>query len=152
MKTEAELSLPVLNQLLEKIEMAPGKDFFENGELFYSSVPAFEELSRLRFLFGHEISFKAANDEEIKTLLKYWRAELSPQFEEQTDDLSSILVGAEDWSDLDSEKPIIQLVNHLFTRAFDLGSSDIHFEPTEKFLEVRCRVDGIMTCIEKLPI
>ena len=56
------------------------------------------------------------------------------------------------FSDMDSEAPIIRLVNHLFARALDLNASDIHFEPTEHFLEVRCRVDGIMTRIEKLPI
>jgi len=151
-RTEAALSLTVLKQLLEKIEMAPGKSFFDDGVLYYSTVPAFEDLSRLRFLFGHEISFRQAESDKVSSLLKHWRAELSPRFDEETEDLSSILVGAEDWSDLDSEKPIIQLVNHLFTRAFDLNASDIHFEPTEDDLEVRCRVDGIMAVIEKLPL
>ena len=152
MNTEAALSLPVLKQLLEKIETAPGKSFFDDGVLYYSSVPAFEDLSRLRFLFGQEISFKPADADKVNSLLKHWRAELSPQFEEPTEDLSAILVGAEDWNDLDSEKPIIQLVNHLFIRAFDLNASDIHFEPTGTHLEVRCRVDGIMAVIEELPL
>jgi general secretion pathway protein E len=151
MKTESALSLTVLHQLLEKISMAPGKSFFQDGVLYYSSVPAFEDLSRLRFLFGGEISFRQAAAENISTLLKHWRAELSPRFEEDAEDLSTILDGAEDWSDLDSEKPVIQLVNHLFTRAFDLSASDIHFEPTEDDFEVRCRVDGIMMVIERLP-
>jgi general secretion pathway protein E len=44
------------------------------------------------------------------------------------------------------------LVNHLFARSLDLNSSDIHFEPNENHLDVRCRVDGIMTRIERLPI
>jgi general secretion pathway protein E len=151
MKTESALSMTVLHQLLEKISMAPGKSFFQDGVLYYSSVPAFEDLSRLRFLFGGEISFRQAAAENISTLLKHWRAELSPRFEEDAEDLSTSLDGAEDWSDLDSEKPVIQLVNHLFTRAFDLSASDIHFEPTEDDFEVRCRVDGIMMVIERLP-
>lgn len=152
MGSESALSLSVLNQYLEKIEMAPAKSFFEDGVLFYSAVPEFEDLSRLRFLLGHGISFRQAPNDAINSLLKHWRAELSPRFEEESEDLTSILDGAEDWNDLDSEKPIIQLVNHLFTRAFDLNASDIHFEPTEDDLEVRCRVDGIMAVIERLPI
>ena len=51
-----------------------------------------------------------------------------------------------------SDAPIIRLVNHLFARALDLNASDIHFEPNEHSLNVRCRVDGIMTRIEKLPV
>jgi general secretion pathway protein E len=151
-RAEQALSLTVLKQLLEKIEMAPGKSFFDDGVLYYARVPDFEQLSKLRFLFGREISLRRSDPERVDNLLKYWRAELSPTFADEGDDLSSILVGAEDWSDLDSEKPVIQLVNHLFTRAFDLNASDIHFEPTGTQLEVRCRVDGIMTCIEKLPL
>jgi general secretion pathway protein E len=151
MSAETALSLTVLKQMLEKIETAPGKSFFDDGVLYYSTVPAFEDLSRLRFMFGEEISFRHADADKVDSLLKHWRAELSPQFEAPTEDLSSILDGAEDWNDLDSEKPIIQLVNHLFIRAFDLNASDIHFEPTGTHLEVRCRVDGIMACIEQLP-
>ena len=152
MQTEAALNLTVLKQMLEKIEMAPGKSFFDDGVLYYTNVPDFEDLARLRFLFGREISFRQSEADKVSSLLKFWRAELSPRFEEQSEDVSTLLEGAEDWTDLDSEKPIIQLVNHLFTRAFDLNASDIHFEPTEDDFEVRCRVDGIMTCIEKLPI
>ncbi|NQV69489.1 MAG: type II/IV secretion system protein [Pseudohongiella sp.] len=40
----------------------------------------------------------------------------------------------------------------MFARALDLDSSDIHFEPNENHLDIRCRVDGIMTRIERLPI
>ena len=43
-------------------------------------------------------------------------------------------------------------MNHLFARALDLDASDIHFEPNENYLDIRCRVDGIMTRIERLPI
>jgi hypothetical protein len=96
MKTEAALNLSVLKQLLEKIGMAPGKSFFDDGVLYYSSVPAFEDLSRLRFLFGREISFREAAADRVSALLKHWRAELSPRFEEDTDDVSTLLEGAED--------------------------------------------------------
>ena len=58
----------------------------------------------------------------------------------------------EELKDLASEAPIIRLVNHLFARALDLNASDIHFEPNEEHLDVRCRVDGIMHRIERLPV
>src|SRR5690606_18530576 len=70
----------------------------------------------------------------------------------EDDSFASVLGQDEEFADLDSEAPIIRLVNHLFARALDLNASDIHFEPTENHLEVRCRVDGIMTRIERLPV
>lgn len=38
--------------------------------------------------------------------------------------------------------PIISLVNNYLVQAIKLKASDIHFEPTEKFLLIRYRVDG----------
>lgn len=40
--------------------------------------------------------------------------------------------------------PVIKIVNAIFLEAVKVGASDIHFEPTEKGLHVRYRVDGIM--------
>jgi general secretion pathway protein E len=95
--------------------------------------------------------FRSGTPEEVARLIKYWRAELSPEIA-ASDEAFSSFSEVEDFSDMDSEAPIIRLVNHLFARALDLNASDIHFEPNENYLEVRCRVDGIMTRIERLPV
>ena len=80
-------------------------------------------------------------------------AELSPQLEgSEEEDFVSGFEDDEALLDMASDAPIIRLVNHLFARALDLNASDIHFEPNEHSLNVRCRVDGIMTRIEKLPV
>ncbi|MDD5217011.1 MAG: GspE/PulE family protein [Candidatus Omnitrophica bacterium] len=42
------------------------------------------------------------------------------------------------------QAPVIKLVNHVIMRAIQEKCSDIHFEPDEKVLRVRCRQDGIM--------
>lgn len=42
------------------------------------------------------------------------------------------------------EAPVIQLVNRLLRRAVQNGASDLHFEPHEKGLRVRMRVDGYL--------
>lgn len=39
---------------------------------------------------------------------------------------------------------VIRIVNAIFAEAIQMGSSDIHFEPSEKGLIVRYRVDGIL--------
>jgi type IV pilus assembly protein PilB len=50
-----------------------------------------------------------------------------------------------------SEKPIVRIVNAVFSDAISQGASDIHFEPTETNLEVRYRIDGDLSVIMKLP-
>jgi type IV pilus assembly protein PilB len=57
-----------------------------------------------------------------------------------TDDLAEI------------EGPIIKIVNGILIRAIKLGTSDIHFEPYEKMLRVRYRIDGVMRREMALPI
>ena len=50
------------------------------------------------------------------------------------------------------EARIVRLVNDIFTRALELGASDIHIEPGEEFVSVRCRVDGVLTEIITTPL
>jgi len=46
--------------------------------------------------------------------------------------------------DSDDEAPIIRFVNSLLTEALKERASDIHFEPFERNLAVRFRIDGIL--------
>ena len=147
------ITLPVFSQLLEPDGMAPAQDFEESGELICNQIPSEELRTKVRFIIGQLVRFKLGADEEVRRLSKYWRAELSPQIEgEEAEVFVSGFEDDEGLADLASEAPIIRLVNHLFARSLDLNSSDIHFEPNENYLDVRCRVDGIMTRIERLPV
>lgn len=42
------------------------------------------------------------------------------------------------------EAPVIRLVNQIITRAVTIGASDIHFEPEEKMMRIRVRIDGAL--------
>ena len=147
------MTLSIFTQLLEPEGIAPAKDFEESGSLICNQLPSIAFRSKVRFIVGEIVRFKVGADEEVRRLMRYWRAELSPQIESNEDDhFVSGFEDDEELIDLASEAPIIRLVNHLFARALDLKASDIHFEPNEAYLNVRCRVDGIMTRIERLPI
>jgi type II secretory ATPase GspE/PulE/Tfp pilus assembly ATPase PilB-like protein len=43
-----------------------------------------------------------------------------------------------------AEAPIVRLVNDIFARAIETGTSDIHVEPMEKELSIRFRIDGVL--------
>jgi type IV pilus assembly protein PilB len=50
------------------------------------------------------------------------------------------------------ETSIVQLVNHLISKAVMDGASDIHVEPDEDILRVRSRVDGVLQETVTLPL
>ncbi len=56
-----------------------------------------------------------------------------------------------DLIDATDEAPIIRLVNSILFQAVKEKASDIHFEPFERHLSVRFRVDGVLREIIKAP-
>ncbi len=42
------------------------------------------------------------------------------------------------------ESPVVRLVNYLICNAVKEGASDIHIEPGEKKVRIRCRIDGVL--------
>lgn len=58
--------------------------------------------------------------------------------------LAEELAEPEDLLDTDDEAPMILLVNSIFFQAVQQRASDIHFEPFEREMKIRYRVDGIL--------
>ena len=49
------------------------------------------------------------------------------------------------------EAPVVQFVNELLTRAVQERASDVHFEPGERELRIRFRVDGVLHDVMTVP-
>lgn len=64
-------------------------------------------------------------------------AEAKETAEAEANTSSSMAVSAD-------EAPIISLVNQIISRAVINGASDIHFEPEEKHMRIRTRIDGVL--------
>jgi type II secretory ATPase GspE/PulE/Tfp pilus assembly ATPase PilB-like protein len=47
-------------------------------------------------------------------------------------------------ADKDEDAPVIRVVRQIITRAVHTGASDIHFEPEERLMRVRTRLDGVL--------
>jgi type IV pilus assembly protein PilB len=95
---------------------------------FYGEVESGEELSKVMKDLGAE----DGGDVELAA-------------EEQEMDLAALEKAAE-------EAPIIKLVNLVLTDAVKRGASDIHFEPYERELRVRFRVDGLLQSVMTPPL
>ena len=145
------MNLPLFTQLLSKKNIAPVEHFPDDPRLIFATLPSIEDRAKIRFLLGSHIHFEPGQEEQVARLLKHWRAKLSPELN-GNDNGHIDQLDNEYLKDLASDAPVIRMVNHLMERALDLNASDIHFEPEEKYLMVRCRVDGVMVPIEKLPV
>ncbi len=67
------------------------------------------------------------------------------------DEISFGGVTEEDYDEIGNEEtPIVKLVNKVIANAVGSRASDIHFEPMEKKVRVRFRIDG--QCIEQEPL
>lgn len=68
--------------------------------------------------------------------------------EEEAEDPSSLPSAEED----DEQSPIVKLVKGVLLTAIKKGSSDIHFEPFEKFYRIRFRTDGVLHEVSRPPV
>ncbi len=52
----------------------------------------------------------------------------------------------------DFEKmPVVEIVNDIMVDASKRGASDIHFDPLEKFMKIRIRIDGVLIDYAEVP-
>jgi type IV pilus assembly protein PilB len=65
------------------------------------------------------------------------------QFAEEESAAASAAAAAPDAADIE-DAPIVKFLNKILMDAVNLGASDIHFEPFEKFYRIRLRVDGVL--------
>ncbi|HEY5526355.1 MAG TPA: ATPase, T2SS/T4P/T4SS family [Candidatus Anoxymicrobiaceae bacterium] len=50
------------------------------------------------------------------------------------------------------DAPMVRFVNYVINEAVTAGASDIHFDPQEKEIVIRYRVDGVLHDVKSLPI
>jgi type IV pilus assembly protein PilB len=88
--------------------------------------------------------------EDIKAACEEASKEEKFDFDDIMSDMGEVeIVQDEDEDSEDLEKmagqsPIIKFVNYLISNAVREGASDIHIEPKEKTMKIRCRIDGVL--------
>ena len=50
------------------------------------------------------------------------------------------------------DAPVVRFLQKILTDAINMGASDLHFEPFEKFYRIRFRVDGVLRDIAQPPL
>ncbi len=54
------------------------------------------------------------------------------------------IIGLEALGEGQADAPVVRLLQTLFEDALQVGASDVHIEPQEKFLAIRFRIDGVL--------
>ena len=62
----------------------------------------------------------------------------------EEDDEEDDFVGEDEIMAELADSPVVKLVNSVIADAVRRGASDIHFEPFEKFIRIRYRIDGVL--------
>ena len=95
-------------------------------------------LYQVRKHWGMRIDFRFIGRSFLERMLsKQQTAEEEKESLHESDDENALRSMA-------GEARIVRLVNDIFSRALESGASDIHIEPGEDLVVVRCRIDGVL--------
>ena len=123
-------------------------------------------LDELKFITGMNIQPLVACESQLKEAVKKqfgasYDSRLKKAFENLASiDVNSVEVIAAEEEEVDllslekesGEAPIVRFVNLVMLDAVKRGASDIHFEPYEKELRLRFRIDGVLETAMNPPI
>jgi type IV pilus assembly protein PilB len=107
-------------------------------------------LDDLKLMTGYEIRPSVASAEDIAALIAKMNRldDAVAEASEGEDEEEEVLV---DIRESAADAPVIKLVNSIIAQAVEDGASDIHFEPHEKDMRVRFRVDGVLAESTQVP-
>jgi type IV pilus assembly protein PilB len=107
---------------------------------------------------GRPLKVYAASEEGIRAVLAQYTAQVDKQAAEAFSDQQDIEDLVVDTSRknapteaVSQDSPVSKILTAILEYAVKNRASDIHIEPLEKELKIRCRVDGVMREIMKLP-
>lgn len=106
-----------------------------------------------------QLKVYAASEEGIRSVLKQYAVTLDQQFAGELDNGKNTdqdIVGKVTGKDknivtLVQDSPISKALSSILEYAAKNRASDVHIEPLEKELKIRCRIDGVLREIMKLP-
>lgn len=102
---------------------------------------------------GNQYKLYIATKDNILQVLENYRdgvaEELSEVIAEQEETSEKAEAVSEE--EIAEDSPVAQTVNLILEYAIRANASDIHIEPREEFVQVRCRIDGVLKEANRLP-
>ena len=107
----------------------------------------YETIEYVRAKLGVWVEPYVTTSESLRYALRNYKREIAEDFNKIiSQNVKRLLVakGESDLTKLAEAVPIITILNSVMDHAISLNASDIHFEPLEKIVLVRFRIDGIL--------
>lgn len=108
----------------------------------------------LSTLVGRDLKVFMASEDSIRHILGQYKTDLSgvDQIADRIDQQESAAEDAKrSVQTIVEDSPISKALNTILEYAVRAKASDIHIEPLEKSLKIRCRIDGVLREIMSLP-
>ncbi len=123
-------------------------EYDEVGTLrvFYTDQTPEEALEEVRFLLKRPFEPVKLSLEEFSDRMEALSEEEADSGEKKEGSEGSVLL------ELSAEAPVVGLINRILIRAFRIGASDVHFEPTERDVIVKFRLDGVLHEYRRIPL
>lgn len=106
---------------------------------------------------GRPLKVYAASEEGIRNILKQYVSNLSNEMSnafQNTPDMEELTKTQDQAKPIEAllqDSPISKVLSAILDYAAKSRASDIHIEPLEKELKIRCRIDGVLREVMKLP-
>jgi type IV pilus assembly protein PilB len=113
---------------------------------------------------GRPLKVYTSSEEGIRSILNQYDEDVeadvvkaindgtaTPASSEKGDAQSKTAIAGKNIKTIVQDSPISKALSTILEYAAKAGASDIHIEPLEKELRIRCRVDGVLREIMKLP-
>jgi type IV pilus assembly protein PilB len=117
-----------------------------------------QALDSVQFQMGMSISPIIVEDDKLGHWIEKVVGESTSSFQSNNAD-NDFGLDIEDQNDIEEpqesdvdDAPVVRFLNKMLLDAINMGASDLHFEPYEKFYRVRYRVDGILREITQPPL
>lgn len=146
-KLDTKIASEVPQSLAEKYKIVPINEVDGVITVVTNDPLNFYAQEDIRQLTGNDIKVMLAVSDDVDYLINKCYSEVSVIKAVKATNMETT-VGTP-FEDLDitggDDTPIIQFINSILQRAYDIGASDIHIEPYENQTLVRIRIDGTIT-------
>jgi type IV pilus assembly protein PilB len=152
MKIEDDVISLVSRDVAKKYRVIPVFKSDDKLAIAIADPSDLNAVDSLTHLLHAEIELRVASEPDIEAALnRYYGSEKKSMadgaFKDVIQELTEEnvhIANVGDGADVDSDAPLIRLVNQLIVEAFKLRASDIHLEPLPKRFRLRYRIDGMM--------
>jgi type IV pilus assembly protein PilB len=151
---DADVIKLITRELCEKHRVIPVSRSGQSLIVAMGDPTDLNAIDNIKFLSGYNVEPVVASENAIQAAIdRYYNVgpsydEVMADFALEDDDIdfsgTEEEVNALELERASADAPVVRLVNILLLNAIRKGASDIHYEPYEKRLRVRYRIDGVL--------